>query len=919
LTYQSDIEGAPAFQAYATTSSGTWLTVSPGSGTMTESAAVGLPHTSTATVTIAADPTRISPGTTLTGTVTYVAAGVTSDTTAVTMIVTSAPAFTVAPQSLSFSYTQGASSQPAAQSISASSLTTGTSFTVSASSNGNWLSAGTSSSTTGKTPGSVAVSVNGTNLSPGTFTGKVTISSGATSVFVPVTFTVVKAISNPAVLSVSPATESFSLAQGSAPGSGQVTVSNAGGGTLQFAAQATVSGSAQGWLTLSNASGSATSAVPASLSFTADPSGLNPGIYTGQITVSDTASTAKATVTVILTVTQAAPSIQLSQTGLSVTAVAGGSQPPAQVFTVANSAAGSLSWTGQVTTLSGGSWLQATPASGTSASGQSGTPVSVSASTAGLAAGQYYGSVNIVSPNASNNPQTVSVVLNVLSSQASAGETVSTGGVILSGVAGSTTPLQQTVSVFNPSSAAVSYTASTIMANGTGWLSVAPPSGSVSPGTNSIQIVLNLSGLSTGVYTGTVRLAFSDGSAATIQVVVLATGSGASIRGGLGATGSGLTAKSAIFRPLALTTCPAGKTSFLIPVFRQPVGQSVAVIAAPQTVQVEIIDDCGNPVTAKAGGLVQVTFNSGDAALNLHDVGSGIWEATWTPVHAAAPVTLQVAASEAGITLNPALNVGTSVAVTVQLPAVSVPLPTGVANAASAAHATAEVVAPGSYVAIYGTGLAGGGSPSATSLPLPTTLNGTQVLLGAIPMPLLYAGAGQVNALVPQGIAPNASYPLVVITGTSQSVPMALTVTELQPGVYTADFSGSGAGIVTNAVTAQLIDASHPAHAGDYLTIYCTGLGSVSGSNGEPEPGDGTAAPTNLLFQTTANATVTIGGVNAPVLFSGLTATLAALYQVNVQVPSGVTPGVAIPVVITVADPQTGATSQSNPVTIAVQ
>jgi len=64
---------------------------------------------------------------------------------------------------------------------------------------------------------------------------------------------------------------------------------------------------------------------------------------------------------------------------------------------------------------------------------------------------------------------------------------------------------------------------------------------------------------------------------------------------------------------------------------------------------------------------------------------------------------------------------------------------------------------------------------------------------------------------------------------------------------------------------------------------------------------------------------VTIGGVNAPVLFSGLTATLAALYQVNVQVPQGVTPGVAVPVVITVTDPQTGATSQSNPVTIGVQ
>jgi len=55
------------------------------------------------------------------------------------------------------------------------------------------------------------------------------------------------------------------------------------------------------------------------------------------------------------------------------------------------------------------------------------------------------------------------------------------------------------------------------------------------------------------------------------------------------------------------------------------------------------------------------------------------------------------------------------------------------------------------------------------------------------------------------------------------------------------------------------------------------------------------------------------------VQFSGLTATLAALYQVNVQVPSGVTPGSAVPIIITVTDPQTGTTAQSNPVTIVVQ
>ena len=97
---------------------------------------------------------------------------------------------------------------------------------------------------------------------------------------------------------------------------------------------------------------------------------------------------------------------------------------------------------------------------------------------------------------------------------------------------------------------------------------------------------------------------------------------------------------------------------------------------------------------------------------------------------------------------------------------------------------------------------------------------------------------------------------------------------------------------------------------GTHLTIYCTGPGGLSVPNGEPEPADGAAAPPNLVFQTTAKVTV---------LFSGLTATLAALYQVNVQVPDGVTPGSAVPVMITVTNPLTGAPTASNPVTVATQ
>jgi uncharacterized protein (TIGR03437 family) len=67
------------------------------------------------------------------------------------------------------------------------------------------------------------------------------------------------------------------------------------------------------------------------------------------------------------------------------------------------------------------------------------------------------------------------------------------------------------------------------------------------------------------------------------------------------------------------------------------------------------------------------------------------------------------------------------------------------------------------------------------------------------------------------------------------------------------------------------------------VLIYCTGLGEVS-----PTPDDGVAATGQ---NTVATPTVTIGGVNAPVSFSGLAPDFVGLNQVNVQIPGGLASG----------------------------
>jgi len=74
-----------------------------------------------------------------------------------------------------------------------------------------------------------------------------------------------------------------------------------------------------------------------------------------------------------------------------------------------------------------------------------------------------------------------------------------------------------------------------------------------------------------------------------------------------------------------------------------------------------------------------------------------------------------------------------------------------------------------------------------------------------------------------------------------------------------------------------------------------------------------TITPSAPLANVTTTATVTVGGINAPVTFAGLAPGFLGLYQVNAQIPVGVTPGNSVPVIVTQAG------SASNIATIAVQ
>jgi uncharacterized protein (TIGR03437 family) len=231
----------------------------------------------------------------------------------------------------------------------------------------------------------------------------------------------------------------------------------------------------------------------------------------------------------------------------------------------------------------------------------------------------------------------------------------------------------------------------------------------------------------------------------------------------------------------------------------------------------------------------------------------------------------------------------------------------GILNAAS--YAVGSPVAPGSIVAVYGTFPLK--SPSeAPGAPWPTSLGGLSMqFAGGTEAPLYYVSSGQVNLLVPWELAGQSQTSLTATMNGQSSPAQTVSLSAYSPGIFSMNGQGTGQGAVVDAISGRLLDSSNPAIVGStYVSIYCTGLGPVTN-----QPSGGAASPSSPLAQTTTLPTVTIGGANAPVLFSGLAPGFVGEYQVNAQVPFTSTTGAAVPVAISIGG------AASNTVLIAAQ
>jgi uncharacterized protein (TIGR03437 family) len=203
-------------------------------------------------------------------------------------------------------------------------------------------------------------------------------------------------------------------------------------------------------------------------------------------------------------------------------------------------------------------------------------------------------------------------------------------------------------------------------------------------------------------------------------------------------------------------------------------------------------------------------------------------------------------------------------------------------------------IAPGGLISVFGSQL----SPinlATSQMPLPTALAESCLSVNGLPVPILFVSPNQVNAQMPFESIGNVTLILRTPGGTSDNFNL-----QVLPGAPSVFRSGA-AGPFTNLPTIVraddnlLLTDSHPVHknANEYLVIYLTGLGQTS-----PAVATGSPAPMALTSALTKPA-VSLGGVDIPVAYWGLTPGQVGVYQINVKVPANVPTGLSVPLAIT--------------------
>jgi uncharacterized protein (TIGR03437 family) len=214
--------------------------------------------------------------------------------------------------------------------------------------------------------------------------------------------------------------------------------------------------------------------------------------------------------------------------------------------------------------------------------------------------------------------------------------------------------------------------------------------------------------------------------------------------------------------------------------------------------------------------------------------------------------------------------------------------PAGISNGAGQTPSAA--VAPGSIISIFGQSLA-----SVTQVgpvnPLSQTISGTSVTINNYILPLLFVSPTQINAQLPSGLA-DGNYTLEVQNTGQPEISGALTVARDAPGLFSS-VVGSTAYAMAFHADGSLVSTSSPAAAGETISLLGTGFGPY-----QTPVLDGFLPP-NPPPAVVDSVVLSVGGAN-PTPTSTAASSYIGIVSTQFQVPSGLTSGTSVPVLVTI-------------------
>lgn len=297
---------------------------------------------------------------------------------------------------------------------------------------------------------------------------------------------------------------------------------------------------------------------------------------------------------------------------------------------------------------------------------------------------------------------------------------------------------------------------------------------------------------------------------------------------------------------------------------------------------------------AAAGVNGGVTINSGIAAGDRSVVSAtgfgNIWRTTNVSGGQALTSLNAILRSPENHYLNLHTTVNAGGAVRAQLAAANTRMPRVAEVISAVSDLNVRTLAQGGQFTIFGEDL----SKIATDLSgleglqLPTAANGTSVMIGGIPAPIIAIGfepknnpSGYIVAQVPFE-APVGEHDVVVRSANGASNARRVTVAAVAPAMF---FDAVGA-FAVRALDFTIVRPESPARAGETIAFVTTGLGQTvpALTTGQIPDGANVAA---------ATASLTIGGRAATVLGTTTIPGYPGIYIVLANVPTGVTPGAA--------------------------